>query len=184
MTQGRALEEFPNPIETIECLLSEAFQGFFPDLEGKEHYLHEHEVVNLFVFGHLVPLFIKEGIDLTQIGIEFPISKHSHELGSKPRARKDLVIWSHPGATLWQGRQPLAVIEWKHSSGRKSLQKAATEHKSDIDWLLRNTDRMTLGFAVLVQRTPIGLRLSARKVTNQGDTLFISLPTAQAVSGG
>jgi hypothetical protein len=119
----------------LDEILRKSFQGLFEDLCCCEWYVREHEVVNLFVFGHLVPLFQHHQLDLTSIGIEVQVLQVDSSPLKKRRygARKDVVIWSQPKMTPFKGvdltgmksdlielrgpgQKPFAVMEWKHIS--------------------------------------------------------------------
>jgi hypothetical protein len=143
-------------------------------------YVREHEVVNLFVFGHLVPMFMKHDLDLRQIGIEYPVLKVKEGVKSKRGARKDLVIWPRSAATLWNGYRPLAVIEWKHISRITSRPpEVRAAHLKDINWLTVNKDMMRVGYAVLVERTASDLLLTCTRVQGESNTSFLRLPAAE-----
>jgi len=119
----------------LDEILRKSFQGLFDDLCCCEWYVREHEVVNLFVFGHLVPLFLRHQLDLTRIGIEVQVLQVDHSPLQKKKfgARKDIVIWSEAKMTPSKGvdlsvmrpclielrgpgQKPFAVMEWKHIS--------------------------------------------------------------------
>jgi hypothetical protein len=152
-------------------------------LTAHDCYVREHEVVNLFAFGHLVPLFIREQLQLTQIGIEYPVRQAQIKVAWKPCPRKDLVIWQEAHSTAWNGGKPLAVIEWKHISKlTKRVQAVRREHKSDIDWLMKNRDAMGVGFAIMVERSASTVKLTCVKVGQDGAADWLVLPGAKAVS--
>lgn len=168
--------DIPEPVALIDKFMRESLPPFYEELRLSDCYVREHEVVNLFVFGHLVPLFQQNGLDLRQIGIEYPVSKLPSSARSKPRARKDLVIWPRVGATLWNGYEPLAIVEWKHISAKTDRPLEVREgFKKDIEWLKRNRDKMRVGFAVLVERSSDSLTLECVRVQERAQ-LFLGLP--------
>jgi hypothetical protein len=159
-------------VTQLDDFLKEGLSGLFDDLCRFDWYVREHEIVNLFVFSQLVPLFQKHDIDLTTIGIEFPAMQVPLSERSRFGARKDLVIWPEGRTTLWKGcdlskvtewqqlhepgRKPLAIIEWKNISRITAHPTVArAEHKMDIEWLKRNLrgGMMTVGYAVLVDQS-------------------------------
>jgi hypothetical protein len=163
-------EDLADPIAKFDSMMRESLPSMYEELLAADYYVREHEVVNLFVFGHLVPLFLRDNLDLRQIGIEYPVKKLKTGARSKPGARKDLVIWPRSGATLWNGHHPLAIVEWKHISritGRPVEVRAA--HLGDINWLQTNREMMQVGYAILVERSLSGLTLNCVRV--QGDVV-------------
>jgi hypothetical protein len=168
----------------FDQMLKSSLGSLYQELVLNDCYVREHEVVNLFVFGHLVPAFVRETLDLRQIGIEYPVQKIKATKTAKERARKDLVVWPKCGATLWNQHYPLAVVEWKHISRlTKYPNKSRREHEQDIGWLVENQDLMQVGYAVIVEHTAATLSLSCTRV--QGQTLnrnFCILPKASAAA--
>jgi hypothetical protein len=185
-------------VATFEELLRISLAGLFEELSCSDWYVREHEMVNLFAFGHLLPAFQARGLDPTMIGIEFPAMQVSLDERSKFGARKDLVIWPEGRTTLWKGckltrgmnlaslhalgRKPFAVIEWKASSLIIAASKRSAElaHGRDVDWLRRNLDggMMTVGHAVLVRQRTRAISMQARKVSGSPaiETIFLTLP--------
>ncbi len=178
-------------IATFEEILGVALAGLFGELSRSDWYVREHEVVNLFAFGHLVPEFQKRGLDLTMIGIECPTMQVGVDERSRFGARKDLVIWPWGRTTLWKGcdlsrgmdlrtlhargSKPFAVIEWKATSliSTASLKTAEIAHGRDIDWLKRNLDggMMTVGYAILVHQRTRDISLTCRRVSGKPATV-------------
>lgn len=171
--QVTGLGEGASSIALFEGMLHECLSSLFEDLIRSNWYIREHEIVNLFTFGHLVPMFQVRRLDLMMIGIEFPVMQADVDEKSRFGARKDLVIWPEGRMTLWKdcelavhmklkplrdvGRKPFAVIEWKVVSrihDAAAARKRRREHEQDIAWLKRNLDSgmMTIGFAVIVEQ--------------------------------
>lgn len=176
-------EDFPDPVSELDRMMTDSLRTLYEELVVSECYVREHEVVNLFVFGHLVPLFQRHNLDLRQIGIEYPVSKIVERPKSKPGARKDLVIWPKVGATRWNNHKPIAVVEWKHIS-RITPQPTEVRkaYLKDIEWLTVNREMMLVGFAILVERTKSGLGLECARVLGGVSTTFLKLPLAASAS--
>jgi hypothetical protein len=168
-------DELPNLVEAFDEIMRDSLSPFCEELAATECYRHEHQMVNLFVFGHLVPQFQRCNLDLRQIGIEHPVRQIPHGISGKSRARKDLVIWPRVSVTLFNGFQPLAVVEWKRNS--------ITAHQQDVRWLKTNTDLMQVGYACLVTRSESGLTLSCTRVEHGIESLFVDLPAVIPISG-
>jgi hypothetical protein len=185
-------------IAEFEDILRLTLLGLFAELRRSNWYIREHEIVNLFTFGHLVPEFTKRGLDLTMIAIECPTMQVEVEEKSKFGARKDLVIWPEGKTTLWKGcdlsrgmelaslhasgRKPFAVIEWKATSviAKMSARNAELAHSRDVDWLTRNLDggMMTIGYAVLVRQKTREISLQCQRISGKPATAtnFLELP--------
>lgn len=191
----------PRSIERFEAILHTSLTGLFEELGRSNWYIREHEIVNLFTFGHLVPMFQHHGLDLTMIGIEFPVLQVDVTDKSRFGARKDLVIWPEGLTTLWKncevaphmntkglrvsGRKPFAIIEWKvisriHDAVEATRRELA--HEKDIIWLTRNLDgdMMSIGYAVLVTQHAGEIRVKCVKVSDKPGrtTNFLSLRTS------
>lgn len=134
-----------DPIVIFEELFHTALGKLLPELAKAPWYVREREVVNLFVFGHLIPQFQKKNLDISQLGIEVAVQKlpkiivaESDGAKSSKQAREmlgryaDIVVWPHAEATLWQTCKPLVQVEWKHISCR-------TERPPDIKKVTRMT---------------------------------------------
>jgi hypothetical protein len=155
-TDATRLGNDPQSIQRFETILHASLTWLFNKLRDCNWYIREHEIVNLFTFGELVPQFQAHGLDLTMIGIECPVMQVEVDKRSRFGARKDLVIWPERLTTLWKdceltphmklkdlhalGRKPFAIIEWKvisriHSADVIKQQRA---HLQDIAWLTRN----------------------------------------------
>ena len=143
-------------LHLLDELVREALRALFNDVCRYPHLVREREQVNRFVFAHLVKAFIREGLDLTQIGIEFPVrvftgEEDDPESKLKSGRSKDLVIWSHSEATLWSGCKPLSVIEWKCSNWLTGNNKC--DYAKDINFLKSNTPgKFASSYAVHVFR--------------------------------
>src|ERR1035441_4727092 len=111
--------DLPNPIATFERLFRAALESLVPDLADAPWYVREREVVNLFVFRHLIPQFHAENLDIGQIGIEIPFQVIRESSKAKPFVYADIVVQPHIKATLWRQCKPLARIEWKNISCRE-----------------------------------------------------------------
>ena len=185
-------------IATFEQIVRVSLEGLFTELSCSNWYVREREIVNLFVFGHLVPQFLEHHLDLTMIGIEFPTMQVGVDERSKFGAPKDLVIWPEGRTTLWKrcelsrgmdlrtlhgpGCKPFAVIEWKATSliMAASPKSAELAHGRDVDWLKRNLDggMMTVGHAVLVRQRTREISLECKRVSGKpaAETNFLTLP--------
>jgi hypothetical protein len=108
---------------TIEQIVLDGLTGLFEEIRTCNWYVREHELVNLFAFGYLVPAFWKHGLDPTMIGVEFPAMQV--DVSESPRfgARKDLVIWPQPRMTLRKGCDLSGISELKQlrAVGQKPL---------------------------------------------------------------
>jgi hypothetical protein len=68
-----------DPIAIFEQLFRAALKSLLSDLAKAPWYVREREVVNLFVFGHLIPQFEEKNLDISQLGIEVPVQKPPQE---------------------------------------------------------------------------------------------------------
>jgi hypothetical protein len=126
----------------------------------------ENELINLFVFGHLLPAACPPNgsVDPTQIGIEVAVPQLA-DWGENPKTnvRKDLVIRRSPRATSWTRHEGalspvLAILEWKSLNNvgvPESAPQKRREHQSDIGWLTRMTAQAAgvSGYAVFADLT-------------------------------
>src|SRR5262252_8481574 len=112
-----------------------AFQDFIRELQGRAWFGREHEAVSLFVLGHLqhhVTPPERIVIGGTVRGVEQP----------KKQVCKDVVIWSQPGRTYWDGawsrptNDPEAILEWKVATPKSRL-RCGPERNKDVAWLRR-----------------------------------------------
>ena len=147
--------DLPNPIATFEGLFRAALQSLLPDLADAPWYVRERDVVNLFVFGHLVPQFRAKNLDTRQIAIEVLVQKVRESDREKVARYADIVVWPHNKATIWRACKPLVQIEWKNISCReKDPGKLKRQHKQDIGYLIRDRQWASVGYAVLTEWHP------------------------------
>ncbi|MBZ5721183.1 MAG: hypothetical protein LAO03_12460 [Acidobacteriia bacterium] len=155
----------------IDRLIRESLKALLDDLRKCDWYVREHEIVNLFVFKHLVPALKRRKLNLTKISIECPVAQVACKGKERPGARKDLVIWAEPMTTVWKGcgteyvedlwviqkkgSKPLAVLEWKNISLRSKPTQIKLAHEKDVEWLRRNLQggMMKVGYAILVDQS-------------------------------
>jgi len=165
--------DLANPTEIFQRSFRAALDSLATDLADAPWFIREREVVNLFVFRHLVPRFLEEGLDIGQIGIEFPLPKIPEAEGEKPGSGADLVIWPHRKATLWKRCTPLARIEWKNICCReKHPSNLKKQHVDDIVFLQRNIEGAVLNFAVLTSRQDGEVTVSCKQVLLNGPENF------------
>jgi hypothetical protein len=153
-------------VSAFERVFRVTLASLLPDLAETPYHVREHEVVNLFVFAHLIPAFQSEGLDIRQISIEISI-------GSMSGRYADIAIWPHEKATVWRTCMPLAVIEWKNISCRATHQDATTllrAHQGDIDFLRKNASRTSVGYAVLTRQMDLRVELQCTKVLTDAST--------------
>jgi hypothetical protein len=172
---SKQFSEIADPIGIFERLFENALRALVPDLADAPWFLREREVINRLVFGHLVPLFQDEGLDIAQISIEVALLKGKKAPGEKLTSGGDLVVWPHSKATIWRRCKPLARIEWKNISCReKRPQGLRRDNQDDIDFLLGGVDLATLNYAVLTERCGGEFRLLCQKITSAGPLKFFS----------
>jgi hypothetical protein len=162
--------------DVIDGILKQTFPELVRELESCAFYASEHAVINLFVFGYLVPAlqnspgFRENGWDLTLVGMEVSVAQIQASERSRPRTRKDLVFWRQPRSTRFKNcdlsrckgaayvrehsHKPLAVIEWKNISASEKRDIQA-EHRGDLDWFRRNLGggMLDVGYAVVIDQT-------------------------------
>jgi len=187
--------------ELLDKVLRSTLAALFADLERCNWYVREHEVVNRFVFVHLIPAFQSNNLDLALLGIESPVMQMRQHPKSKLGARKDVVIWREAGDTFLKGCdlsdgldeslreqacKPLAVMEWKNISRITPRPADVTKaHGDDIEWLRANLQgkKFDVGYAILVDQRSAP-HLTCRRMTVDAETDFLILPmTAAAASG-
>jgi len=174
MNPFKQFRDLPNPTDSFERLFRAALESLLPDLAGCPWYVREREVVNLFVFGQLVPRFQSEALDIRQIGIEVPVqklpesdaAKPERNAAAKPERNADIVVWPHVDATVWRTCKPLALIEWKNISRREErpgwLERG---HKEDIAFLERNASLISVGYAVLTDQRNKRVELRCKRIS-------------------
>ena len=103
----------------LDSIVRAAFESYVKDVFGAPCYGKEHDHVNRFAFGHLLPLCSTKGPlrHPTQIGLGVGMAQ-PRGVGVNSAARKDLVIWPEPGMMCWNSRwrpcrHPMALMEWK-----------------------------------------------------------------------
>ena len=156
----------------FDVLLQQSLTAFTNDAFAKAWWGKEREAVSLFAFGYLIKQCRPDSIfyDPAQVGIEVRVPK-ADGLGTKTEICKDLVIWSAPGATIWNKEQwPIAVLEWKANEPRVSAR--------DVAWLVAfsaGRPKFT-GYAICLDMEHRNFRLSCtrvRETTVQRDWLVL-----------
>jgi hypothetical protein len=149
--------------DELDAIIEQSLRTFASEVLLSPWHGREHEMVSLFVLGHLIRHCVPHGpLHLTQIGIDVGVKqleerKPGNVMGPTKDVQKDLVIWSEPAMTLWNSdgqivNEPLVVMEWKviYRSHKKG---ALADHKYDKHWLEETAKRVGphfLGYAVLV----------------------------------
>jgi len=173
----------------LDGIIREALGSLYRELSTASWYKRENEIVSLFAFGHLVPVFQREGLDSAVLDIEGRVPQI--EPRNPLRGRKDLVIWAHRldgywrdekavgewkrsgvqrVATNWCGDRPFAVAEWKLDD--------RIGHQADKAWLKANSGLMQVGYAILVERPGSALKLTSVKIQDGQESPFLILPPA------
>jgi hypothetical protein len=181
-----------DPIATFERLFRAALKSLLPDLAACPWYVREREVVNLFVFQHLIPRFQKKKLDISQLGIEVPVLKRPKancdkpeevEIGQvgmgtpalKPEKRPreavgryaDIVVWPHSKATRWRTCRPLAHIEWKNISClEKHPEMLKRQHDRDICLLMHSRELVCVSYAVLTDQRNKHVELRCTRIVD------------------
>lgn len=172
MSPCQQFRHLPNPIGTFDALFLAALKELLPDLAGAPWYVREHEVVNLFVFGHLIRQFQDRNLDLGQIGIEVPVKNIPDPQNSNPKRSvgADIVVWPHRKATLWHLCKPLARVEWKNISCREeSPRLLEKQHDEDIRRLIRNRPDVGVSYAVLTDQRGGYVQVRAKRISEGRD---------------
>jgi len=150
MSTFQQFRDIPDPVGTFDGLFRAALGTLLPDLADAPWYVREREVVNLFVFGHLIPQFQTENLDIGQLGIEVPVMKSRKTANEKLGKYADIVVWPHNKATRWLTCRPLVHIEWKNISCREKNPRALKrQHEQDIRLLMDNRESVDISYAVL-----------------------------------
>jgi hypothetical protein len=150
MSTFQQFRDIPDPIGTFDGLFRAVLGTLLPDLADAPCYVREREVVNLFVFGHLIPQFQTEKLDIRQVGIEVPLLKSRKTAKEKLGKSADIVVWLHNKATSWRRCRPLVHIEWKNISCREKNPRALErEHEEDVCSLTENREFVCVSYAVL-----------------------------------
>ena len=173
-----------DPTVTFERLFRAALESLLPDLAEAPWYVREREVVNLFVFRHLIPQFQTENLDISQISIEVPVQVSPERDKGKPGVYADIVVWRHNKAGVWRTCKPLARIEWKNISCReKSPANLKRQHQDDVDHLRRNCARASLNYAVLTARQGGKVDIHCTKIVDARGDEMLPLPPFCAGTG-
>jgi hypothetical protein len=176
MDTCRQFRDLSDPTATFEGLFRAALESLLPDLADAPWYVRERDVVNLFVFGHLVPRFQDEKLDIGQIGIEVPVQVLPESPNEKPSVYADIVVWQHNKATAWRTCKPLARIEWKNISCRaKKTTHLEGEHQKDILHLKRNSHLASVSYALLTVRQGQIVELRCKRIAPGLADEFLSL---------
>jgi hypothetical protein len=176
--QVRTFEQLRQEAQDPDAVFEEVFRAVLKslvsDLASMPYYVRERSVVNLFVFGHLVPKFQEKGLDIRQICIEEGMQKHQDSEKARHGRYADIVVWPHQMATLWRSCKPLAVIEWKNISCREkdgeNPSGLRADHKKDIEFLERNADLISIGYAVLSDQRSMRVELECTRVSLKSST--------------
>jgi hypothetical protein len=150
-------------IAELDSIIKESLEGFCREVLPSPWHGREHEMVSLFLLGHLARHCSPHGpLHLTQVGIDVGVKqleerKPGNVMGPTKDVQKDLVIWSEPAGTLWNSdgqiaNEPLLVMEWKVIY-RNHKKAALADHDYDKHWLEETARRIGanfLGYAVLV----------------------------------
>lgn len=159
------------PIGTFERLFRDALESFLPNLAASLWHVREHEVVNLFVFRHLIPQFRKRKLDIGQIGVEVPLLRLPKLKTEKPPKGKyaDIAVWFHSNASRSRTCRPLAHIEWKNIScldPEKKAREQKQKHKEDIRCLKHNQTLASACYAVLTDQRNGYVKIFCTRIVN------------------
>ncbi|MGH9883704.1 MAG: hypothetical protein ACRD6N_19950 [Pyrinomonadaceae bacterium] len=153
-----------NPDSNLDPVFHTALGTFWAVVNDGE-LRREREVLNLFVFGHLLPLVSPNGPLHSggQLAIEAAVPQHkaAANLRKEPDVCKDLVIWPRPWMTCWNSeglprRFPIAIAEWKvvswRDNGTTARKKITEYHRNDIPFLKRMSAEQGgfIGYAILL----------------------------------
>jgi hypothetical protein len=153
MTTSQQFRDLSEPTGTFERLFHAVLKTLLPDLADAPWYVREREVVNLFVFRHLIPQFQTEHLDISQLGIEVPVQVSPGSDKGRPSVYADIVVWWHSKATVWRTCKPLARIEWKNISCREqSPANLKRQHRENVRCFHQNWQFASLNYAVLTAR--------------------------------
>lgn len=148
--------------------LKTKLEQFIDEIHQERWYGKERELINRFVFNHLINM-VENGTDFyspAQIAIEGRVKQNLHPGGNqKKEVCKDLVIWRQPNQTIWTGEEdPLIIIEWKFNKDGQLYEK-------DIEWLKDYTrsNMTTKGVAVSIGKdyTSRAVLISLGEVINE-----------------
>jgi hypothetical protein len=159
--------DLAEPVTTFEKVFNAALSSLVSDLSDKPWYIRERQIVNLFVFDHLIPAFRSNQpeLDVGQINIETSIWITPRNESEEPGIPADIVVWPHRKATNWRTCKPMARIEWKNiscvepdPSGKRK------QHWEDVNRLCRQRHHSVLNYAILTLRQSNQLKLSFKKI--------------------
>jgi hypothetical protein len=156
-------------------------ESLLPDLAEAPWYIREREVVNRFVFRHLVPKFPDADLDVSQLGIEVPVQVFPESNKAKPSVYADIVVWRHGSAGVWLRCKPLARVEWKNISCRDKTGEIWRRHQEDVSHLRQNATLAFLNYAVITSRRRGMVRVSCKQIMNGTEAEFYS---AECVATG
>lgn len=177
----RQFRDLPDPTHTFDRLFRAALETLLPDLADAPWYVREREVVNLFVFRHLVPQFQGENLDISQIGVEVPVSKFPKTTEEKHGKYADIVVWSHNKATRWRNCRPLVHIEWKNISCREKNPRALErQHGEDVRLLMDNRALVCVSYAVLTDWRDSHVEVRCKRILSEGEPEDFFRPIAGA----
>jgi|SRR5271166_4365863 len=192
MAALRTFEEIPDGIGLLDQVIKASLTSLHADLP--RWYEREQEVVSLYAFGHMVPLLLRENIDIGQLVVEGRIPQIALKVGTSPnlkrpyfdhRVRRDLVIRKrrHDGyfRVLDKPDHPFAVMEWKISVADRTPKNIADDNEIDLCWLRDNADLMRVGYCVLVEWPDGALRIKCARICGREvDREFLGLPQVEA----
>ena len=156
------------------------------DLAGAPWYVREREVVNLFVFGHLIREFQNANLDIRQISIEMPVLKLPRDSSANlvsaslnPRETlgkyADIVVWPHIKATRWLTCKPLVHIEWKNISCREEKPgNLVRDHRQDIRTLKHNRSLVSVSYAVLTDQRDGSVNIHCTRIVGEKEEDFFA----------
>ena len=175
MDVSRQFRDLQDPTAAFEELSRAALESLLPDLADAPWYVRERDVVNLFVFGHLVPQFRTAQMDIRQIAIEVPVQVLPESPKEKPGVYADIVVWPHSRATVWRKCKPLARIEWKNISCRaKKSAHLEGQHQKDILHLKRNSHLASVSYALLTVRQGGIVEIRCKRIATGIEDEFFS----------
>jgi hypothetical protein len=176
MDTSRQFRNLSDPTATFEELFHAALESLLPDLADAPWYVRERDVVNLFVFRHLVPAFQAANLDIGQIAIEVPVQVLPQSPEERPGVYADIVVWPHNKATIWRKCKPLARIEWKNISCRvKSARHLEGQHQKDVEHLNNNCQLASVGYALLTLRQGGSVEIRCKRIADEKVSEFLAL---------
>jgi hypothetical protein len=175
MTTFHQFRDLSDPTAAFGELFRAALESL-PDLADAPWYVRERDVVNLFVFRHLVPTFQAANLDIGQIAIEVPVQVLPQSPEEKHGVYADIVVWPHNKATVWRKCKPLARIEWKNISCRvKNARHLEGQHQKDIEHLNDNCQLTSMGYALLTVRQGGSVEIRCKRIADGKVSEFLTL---------